>query len=126
VRAMDAAVLRGGRIDHRIAVGPPDAAARRRILERLEPMGKGVRFGPSALSELARRADRFSRGELLRTGTALLAAGPWHSQTDARQAARKAVRAMAESLTITENLYANFLDDQARFSDPYLERTVTA
>jgi SpoVK/Ycf46/Vps4 family AAA+-type ATPase len=124
VRAMDAAVLRGGRIDHRIAVGPPDESARRRILESLVPTGERVRFGPTALSELARRALRFSRGELLRTGAALLEAGPWRNQAEARRAARTAVQAMAESLTITEVMYANFLEDQTRFSDVYLERTV--
>ena len=126
VSAMDPAVLREGRIDHRIGVGPPDATARTRIVSALAALARSVDYGDVVLSELAKRAERFSRGELLQTGRGLLSVGGWSTEEDARRSAAAAVQKMADSLTISTSLYSQFLDDQARFSDPYIERTVTS
>jgi hypothetical protein len=114
VRMMDSAVLRGGRIDHRIGVGPPDEAARATIL-RSVTRAKAPRHLDSALEELARLAERFSRSELERAASQLVGCGGWSDQRAARVAATKLVEELQPTLTIKPQMMADFEDDRDEF-----------
>jgi hypothetical protein len=118
---MDKAVLRGGRIDHRLGVGPPDAEARRAIIAGFRSELQDARYLDDALEQLSLTANRFSRGELKRAARKLARSGPWSSRTAAIQSAIEIAQEMDETLTISEAAMRAFLKLQTRMSDPYLE-----
>jgi hypothetical protein len=122
IATMDPAVLRGGRIDHRIGVGPADLAARRKIvLEGFRPESAPP-FGEAALKGLAEQAKLFSRGELNRARRALLERGAmegWVDEDSARAAGTKLAEAMGDSLTITKGAYDQFIEDRKHYSHPF-------
>jgi SpoVK/Ycf46/Vps4 family AAA+-type ATPase len=113
---MDAAVMRGGRIDHRIGVGPPDEAARTAILKDVQ-RPEGHRHAEAGLEELARLADRFSRSELERAAKQLFEKGGWTSPKAARGAAAKLVDELQPSLTIKPQMMSDFVDDRSEFGN---------
>jgi SpoVK/Ycf46/Vps4 family AAA+-type ATPase len=119
---IDPAVLRGGRIDHRIGVGPPDRIAREAIIDSFRHELPDAEHLEPALKELAFRAERFSRGELKRAALKLVAAGPWETDRHAVRAAERVVEGMQEALTISEDLMSEFIEQKKRMSDPYMEK----
>jgi len=119
---MDPAVLRGGRIDHRIGVGPPDQRARAAIIESFRRELPEKEHLDAALEELSYRTQRFSRGELKRAALKLVAAGPWEDDRHAIRAVPHVVEPMHDALTISEELMQDFLEQQTKMSDPYREK----
>jgi Cdc6-like AAA superfamily ATPase len=120
---MDTAVLRGGRIDHRLGVGPPDAEARRTIIAGFRDELPETEQLDEALEQLSLAAERFSRGELRRAAYKLSRMGPWSSRKAAIQSAIDVAQEMEETLTISEDAMRSFLEQQKKMSDPYLEGT---
>jgi hypothetical protein len=124
VGMMDPAVVRGGRIDHRIGVGPPDEQARIDILEDVRPgLASDIEHLGSALETLGKLSTRFSRNELQRAAKTLAnqaLQSPWTSEPEARSAASVVVDSMSESLTITVDQMNTFEEQQKKWSDPIL------
>ncbi len=125
IDTMDPAVLRGGRIDHRIGVGPADRKARQRIvLEGFEPTSAPP-FAEEALRGLADSAERFSRGELNRAARALMDRGrreEWADEESAREAGIEITKTMEDSLTIDKDAYDRFIKDRKRYSHPFIKK----
>lgn len=125
VDTMDPAVLRGGRIDHRLGVGPPDELARKQILLYNPRPKKPLPHEEEALKGLAEHANRFSRSELLRAKKRLLeraSKSPWADADAARAAAKAVVEDLNESLTISQKLYSDFLEHREKYSDLHIEK----
>lgn len=120
VGTMDAAVKRPGRIDHRVAVGPPDQAARKLILESMQPKSPPPRYA-AAVDALARETQNFGRSELKRAHAKLLGTAPWNTNPAASDAAKKVAKSMSSALAITPEAAEQYTKDRNQFSDPYLE-----
>ncbi len=123
VETMDPAVLRGGRIDHRIGVGPADRDARRRILFEDFDEDSPPPFEEDGLKALADDAERFSRGELKRAARSLRERrerDEWPDTDAARDAAKAIVTEMKDSVTISQKIYDDFIDHRQKYSDPYI------
>ncbi len=101
VETMDSAVFRPGRIDHVVAVGPPDLRARQRIVLRefklVAPHHADTRLRDVAIRLLARKTERFVYSEL-RTASHMLArhSHTWRSANDARSTAEDILLASGE------------------------------
>jgi SpoVK/Ycf46/Vps4 family AAA+-type ATPase len=119
---MDPAVLRGGRTDHRIGVGPPDRLARSAIINSFRDELPHKEHLDDALVELAAIAERFSRGELKRASLKLAATDPWQDQAEAMLAVRRVAESMQDGLTISEKLMSQFVEQKKNMSDPYQEK----
>jgi hypothetical protein len=120
---MDLAVLRGGRMDHRIGVGPPDPHARAAIIAGFrDELPEKVHL-EAALNELASCAKRFSRGELKRASLKLASGDPWQDGQQAIAAVERIVSNMRDTLTISEDLMRQFEEQQHKMSDPYREKS---
>jgi SpoVK/Ycf46/Vps4 family AAA+-type ATPase len=123
VDMMDSAVVRGGRMDHRIGVPSPDHGARAHILEELTKDVRGVEHLESAVKLLTELSERFNRSELKRAVLKLLEGAklsPWSSAAEADEAVRHVVTTMSDSLTITTAMRDEFKEHQAKWSDPVL------
>jgi len=123
VETMDPAVLRGGRIDHRIGVGPADRDARRRILLEDFDEDSPPPFEKDGLKALADDAKRFSRGELKRAARSLRERrerDKWSNADVARDAAKAIVTEMEDSVTISQKIYDDFIEHRKKYSDPYI------
>lgn len=120
---MDWAVKRGGRIDHVIAVGPPDSRARKRIVERalagvtagLRAAGGSILFPEAVIDEVAMGTERFTRRELERLVRAVVQRAQWTSEEEARTRVREAITSMRDGLIIGAVEYECFLQQQRRF-----------
>ena len=119
---MDKAVLRGGRIDHRIGVGPPDGPARKAIIAAFRGELPKKKHLDAALEQLGLTADRFSRSELRRAANKLASNAPWNDREAAVQSALSVVQDMEDTLTISEKAMTSFTEQQQQMSDPYLEK----
>ncbi len=120
--AMDSAVKRGGRIDHVIAVGPPDVTARRRIISDAfaqaydERQYGDIEFEEEIKDELAAGTERFTRMELDRLVRAVAERRERTSEDEARRGVREAIDEQREGLIIEANDYAEFQKLQKRHS----------
>ena len=124
--AIDAAVKRGGRIDHVIGVGPPDRDARSAMLSDAAKAAPTMPANlDAALRELADRTERFTRSEVQRAFRLLLAESPWASPDQARSSARAIVDRMEGALTIGATEYATFKEQRKQHSHPVLEASST-
>jgi ATPases of the AAA+ class len=117
--SLDPAVKRSGRIDHILAVGPPDDVARARIVhESLAALKNEAGFNAAAGHVVSATAG-FTRDELIRLCD--LIRPPFRPIT----AVRSKVAALAESFSdgrsITAEDFAEFLSDRARYSFAVLE-----
>jgi hypothetical protein len=119
---MDPAVLRGGRMDHRIGVGPPDKRARTTIINGFRHELPKIEHLDAVLEELAYRAERFSRGELKRAALKLAAEGSWEDEKQAVRTVQSVVEEMQDALTISDEMMTQFLEQQHKMSDPYREK----
>jgi hypothetical protein len=117
VSMIDPAIRRGGRIDHRLAVGPPAASARRRIIDEAAAALDVPAYWSDAADSFANATDRFLRYELRRGVRTLAALTGWDGGQAAREAAEALAEKMRPSLTVTETLYNSFLDDRSKYSD---------
>lgn len=125
--AMDPAVKRGGRIDHVIGVGPPDSAARRKIVMETWTglvKSKRIRFANEALGELIGMTERFTRSELVRVVGSLYSlavSSPFADEDRARLTVKSLVDEYRGGLTITDEDYTKFKADYRQFSHARLE-----
>jgi ATPase family associated with various cellular activities (AAA) len=116
VSMMDAAVIRGGRIDHRLGVGPPDDDARRKILEGTP--AKEWPFGEAAMDELIAGTKRYTYTELRRVVRKLDGeANGWADQKAATAAIGEVLHDMDSTLTITSELAKQYEKDCIRYDD---------
>src|SRR5665647_221295 len=119
---LDPAMKRGGRIDHIVAVGPPDMSGRRRIIDaQLGPSGR--EHTNACADALAAATERFVRQELIRACDMLAEEKDWATAEEARNAARLVAERMRDSIMIGEEKYREFLDAQKQYSHPHLEDT---
>lgn len=120
---MDQAVLRGGRMDHRIGVGPPDRRARAAIIAEFRDELPDKEHLDTALDNLAERTERFSRSELKRAALKLAdICDRWEDEEQAASAVQSVVNTAQEALIITEELMGQFVEQKQKMSDPYREK----
>lgn len=117
VSAIDPAIRRGGRIDHRIAVGPPGSAARQKIIDEAAAEVELPDHWPAAAEALAHDSERFIRSELRRAVRVLLDAEAWPTAEKAAAAAKAVAKSLRPSLTVTDKLYSSFEADRRNYSD---------
>jgi hypothetical protein len=117
--SLDSAVKRRGRVDHIIAVGPPDEVSRRRIVE--SQCAK-----PDTESRLWQGTERFSRGELLhlvkeyqRTTGAPGFAATGISKDDL---VIRMIRDYEPSLNISAEIFRSFSEQKRTVSNPNLRK----
>jgi hypothetical protein len=121
---MDSAMRRVGRIDHIVAVAPPDEAQRKHMIEaelRLSDPNKPARaFLDDAISTLVTETRRFIRGEVIAAARELNQA-KFKTRATAEQAAREIAHRMRDSTSIATNevLYKQFLKDKKELSEPH-------
>ncbi len=116
VSKMDSAVIRGGRIDHRLGVGPPDGEARRRILE--DTPAKGWPFQQEVMDKLVADTNRYTRTELGRVVRSLDSkASKWRNPKAATSAIDAVLKDMGSTLTITDKLAEDYERDRGRYDD---------
>jgi hypothetical protein len=112
---LDPAIKRGGRIDHVLAVGPPQTIYRERIITETlgtVPDGKKV-----AIKELAVSTDGFVRREVQRACEMVLYSEvDWNDEDAITDSVSKAVRRIGESLTIPAIEYKEFREAKQRYS----------
>lgn len=119
---MDPAVKRGGRIDHLIAVGPPDEIARQKILSGLvaELRTRSNWNNPiliaAAINELAKGSERFNRSELSRAVHNLQEMAMPDTEQKARAVALNVIERLTPSLTISASEYTDFLTEKKQYS----------
>lgn len=121
-RTLDTAIKRGGRIDHILAVGPPQQKCRERIItEALKTIAgdKAV-----AIEGLSVGTDRSVRREILRACEMVKSEvkDDWENKAKVKSAVANAVERTRESLMISPTEYEHFKDDQRQFSHPSLEK----
>jgi ATPase family associated with various cellular activities (AAA) len=122
VSKMDAAVVRGGRIDHRLGVGPPDRDARRKILEGTSV--KGWPYENEVMEKLVGDTHLYTRTELRRLVQTLDSkAAKWESPEAATSAIDNMLSDMNQSLTINSQLYEQYQTDCRRYDDHHLEKS---
>jgi SpoVK/Ycf46/Vps4 family AAA+-type ATPase len=124
--SMDLAVKRGGRIDHIIGVGPPDRAARKRVIDEYfknKFKSKMPRWVAKAASELemGSGADRYIRSELHRACEMVAEYAPFTTEDDIRVAVSKVLDRMSESLTIRQLDLDHYLELKKKFSRPVID-----
>jgi SpoVK/Ycf46/Vps4 family AAA+-type ATPase len=118
---LDPAIKRGGRIDHIIAVGPPQRRYRQRTVEGefrsiSDSLGKTV-----AIAELVNNTDGFVRREILRTCEVVLSnVVDWMDTTAVTNTVSEAVNRIRQSLMITPDEYRDFQEEQRQFSHPVI------
>jgi len=117
---IDAAMKRGGRIDHVIGVGPPDRVARLAVIKSAAGKPKRKHFD-AALDELAHKTERFTRSELQHVVRLLLATPHWSSVAEAKAVARQVAQIVKRSLTISVAEYNTYKELERQFSHPLLE-----
>jgi hypothetical protein len=130
--SIDSAIKRPGRVDHLIAVAPPDEFQRARVIGQNLDLEPAVRNGmdpaviEGAVDELAGDTDTLIRGELVSVARALgkaLSAAPSQDQKDARNRAKaigkEAVVKGRTAIDGSDKRYKDFLDDKKVISEPH-------
>lgn len=118
---LDPAIKRGGRIDHVIAVGPPQRTARVRIIAADLKSIADQETREAITEELANQADGFTRSEIKRICALLVKEGKWEDKRAARKVARKLAENARDSLTILAREYQDFKDLKKKVSRPVME-----
>ena len=120
--SMDPAVKRGGRIDHILAVGPPDEVARKRIIAQLKAQLDHEKnetypiFFDKCLNELELHGERFNRSEMDRAIRFLANSLHATDEQAARAQANNLIKRMNDSLTIGVEEYDIFTKQKEQFS----------
>lgn len=118
---LDPAIKRGGRIDHVVAVGPPQRAARIRIIGGDLKSIADHETREAIADEIANQTDGFTRSETKRLCALLVKEKEWEDRRAARKAARKLAENTRDSLTIIAREYQDFKDLKKKFSRPVME-----
>jgi hypothetical protein len=119
IESMDPAVKRGGRVDHIVAVGPPDSAGRRRIIELVLKKIAAEPHVRAAVNELVLKTERFTRGEVERIAAQITP--PFENENAAKQQVCDLVARFEPSLVISKEEYESFLKQKVSFSHPHIE-----
>lgn len=123
-KSMDKAITRGGRVDHVIAVGPPDELARRRILKDMVRTAADVT--DEVIQELAKQTRLFTVPELRHVFGIVSENSQNKSGRNAGSLVRTAVDSMKDSLTIgaaeAKTEYNEFKEHKKKYSHPHIER----
>jgi tellurite resistance protein len=122
---MDSAMRRIGRIDHIIAVPPPDEAQRNHMV-RTELKSRDLAYAKKqyieeALKTLVAETRRFIRGEVIAAARELYRQKRFTEAAKAEQAALEIAHRMRDSTSIAVNgkLYEQFLKDKKELSEPH-------
>lgn len=119
LESMDSAVCRGGRMDHLVAVGPPDLEARKRIIQKAHKQANGSDLKTAFLEQAALCTERFVRPELVRFAK-LVAAKKATNFPAAKKLMEDISTNMAQGLTISELDFQQFTKDLRDYSHPHL------
>jgi hypothetical protein len=116
---LDPAVKRGGRIDHIIGVGPPQAKARLRIIQTA--LSSSLPFHDVLSAELSEATDRLTRSEIKRACKLVEKGSKLSNKDEAKTAARTAADRIRHASTITDQEYNHFKKSKEDFSRPVTE-----
>jgi hypothetical protein len=118
---LDPAIKRGGRIDHVVAVGPPQRELRDKMIkEALSEVSSGAK--DVAIGELSLGTNGFVRREILRTCEIVLSSvGDWNDTDSVSEAVNRAVTRVGQSRMIPVEEYNDFKKDQKQFSHPVIQ-----
>lgn len=120
-RTLDPAVKRGGRVDHVIAVGPPQKDARERIIK--ETLNEVTKPKDVAVAQLVMGTDGFVRREIIRTCEVVLSnVADWTATDKVDDVVTNAVERVRQSRMITDDEYEEFRKDKQQFSHPVIQR----
>lgn len=125
--SLDPAVQRGGRIDHIIGVPPPQAAQRRRLVERKFSSIADSDAKRTAIQSLVDSTERFTRLEVERASKMILSSGVDWPRAQAAEVGHKVAelaKKMEESLTITDQEYKDFQGEKQAHSYPVIRTEV--
>jgi hypothetical protein len=118
--SLDPAMRRSGRIDHLVAVGPPDDEGRQRLITSAFPRARKP-VEEAAIAELAAKTDGFTRSEVLRLAKELATNSDWTTATEARKFSRRLSDSLGPSREISEAELKLFREQRAKWSRPHLE-----
>ncbi len=128
--SIDPAMRRIGRVDHIIAVAPPDEHQRLATIKReLEKSPRcELAYLDVATAELARETKNFIRGEVVAAARRLKTIKVISSSVHAGKVASDIANAARRSMTIEDQkqAYVDFLRDKADLSDPHRSPQSTA
>lgn len=128
--SIDPAMRRIGRIDHLIAVGPPNKEQRRVTIEReldlvdgqaTDKGQEGEEFGflVGGIDELVEQTEHFIRGELVNAAREFGKARPFQSADGARYKAHRIANGTASTIDPTSKDFEQFLRDKEELSEPH-------
>jgi hypothetical protein len=130
--SIDGAMRRPGRVDHLIAVSPPDAAQRERVIKNGLDIDPDVRATiasgvlEAAVEELADRTEGLIRGELVSAARQLgklLAAAPTQTDKQARAAAKEIGKSATTkgrtAINPDDDQFKGFVADRQVISEPH-------
>jgi len=125
---IDPAIKRGGRVDHVIAVPPPDEKARARIIkEAIVGLQGGEKWRhpatliDSVVDKLAARTERFTRPEIGRAVRMFAARESVDDASACADVVERIVEQMADGLIIDDKEYKKFKELKRQFSLPVVE-----
>jgi hypothetical protein len=117
---LDPAVKRGGRVDHVVAVGPPQKDARERIIKESLSEVTGPKDVP--IAQLVMGTEGFVRREIIRTCEVVLSnVADWTDTDEVSDIVTKAVERVRQSRMITDDEYDEFRKDKQQFSHPVIQ-----
>jgi SpoVK/Ycf46/Vps4 family AAA+-type ATPase len=126
--SIDPAMRRIGRIDHLVAVAPPDRGQRRATIEwelglsgskNGKRIAKPPKFLADGVSELVERSENFIRGEVVAAARKLDKAAPFESKDDAVKAAKKVAKGTAMAIDPAAKSFKEFEADRKELSEPH-------
>lgn len=117
--SLDPAVKRGGRIDHILAVGPPDDVGRLRIVENALAAYKNVPGFTAAAREVVTVTSGFTRDELIRLCGHVRP--PFRPIKSVRARMAALIGSFSSGRTISAEEFTQFLSDRNRYSFAVLE-----
>ncbi len=118
--SMDKAITRGGRVDYVIAVGPPDEAARLKLIKDFM-RDRSITAPESILEELSNKTGLFTIPELKYAVQAMGEASDPTLDVYIKRV-HAIVDSMKDSLTISKEDCKRFKDQKERYSHPHMKR----
>jgi hypothetical protein len=133
IESMDKAIIRGGRIDHIVGIGPPDEKARLKILKEFavkrlnhtKQVNCKEDFHAKVeqlVNSLAKYSNRFSRFELEWAFDLLYTDVEHLKIRSIKKAVCTQVDSMKDYLAITQDEYESFEKNKLTFSRPHIEK----
>jgi len=124
--SIDPAMRRVGRIDHLIAVPPPNAAQRLATIRRELKLPAGDaeidKLMMLAVEELAESTEHAIRGELINAARELEGAAPFQTEREARETAKQIGVRTGKTIEADSDSYRDFQRDLKELSEPHRRR----